>query len=291
MTSASSSNATSHPAGTSGTVTRDVKQAAPAGSSVLEAPSVGGDSVNTVAERQFEAIRHVLSERRRAIPMSMSELGRKVGVSPSMISQIERGRALPSVGTLFALAAALGVTVDAFLAEPEVAVGEAEEQTADAAEPMAAAVRQATPPAPSPREALYVVRQQARPSVPIRGGVTWERLTPRSLDDVEFLELNYVPHAESDDQLYRHPGVEMVLVLEGRFEIHIGFESYELREGDSILFPSSLPHRYVNPTDETSRAVTVIIRDGVRSAKGPSELADAGNPTASPPDTPDEEGR
>jgi transcriptional regulator with XRE-family HTH domain len=257
----------------------------------MSGPEQGAEheNLNAVAERQFEAIRHALTERRRAIPMSMSELGRKVGVSPSMISQIERGQTLPSVGTLFALAAALGVTVDAFLAEP--ATGE-EEVVPTAPEevvigvPPTSAFGDEIATMGTAREAMYVVRRNARASVPIRGGVTWERLTPRSLEDVEFLELDYAPHAESDDQLYRHPGVEMVLVLEGRFEIHVGFETYKLEEGDSILFPSSLPHRYVNPTDETSRAVTVILRDGVGSAIRPQEVE--GSAEAEPPPEPPE---
>ncbi|HZO05247.1 MAG TPA: XRE family transcriptional regulator [Solirubrobacterales bacterium] len=246
-----------------------------------------GESVNAVAERQFEAIRHALTERRRAINMTMSELGRIVGVSPSLISQIERGQTLPSVGTLFALAAALGVTVDAFLTEPE--------PRADAPAPDPENVELGPLPGPdevlgmpaTAREAMYLVRRHARASVPIRGGVTWERLTPRSLEDVEFLELNYAPQAESDDQLYRHPGIEMVLVLEGRFEIHVGFETYLLEEGDSILFPSSLPHRYVNPTDETARAVTVILRDGIGSAIGPEGASSVED--AAPPAPPEQE--
>lgn len=228
----------------------------------------GGEGVTALAESQFERIRQVLTERRRALSISMSELGRMIGVSPSMVSQIERGQTLPSVGTLFALAAALGVTVDAFLAEPGAAGEEEEVTRADSPAQGPLAVPKTA------REAMYMVRRAARARVPIRGGVTWERLTPRSLEDVEFLELSYAPHAESDDQLYRHPGVEMVLVLEGQFEIHVGFESYLLEEGDSMLFPSSLPHRYVNPTDETARAVTVILRDGVGSSAGPPKEAE-----------------
>lgn len=206
-------------------------------------------SVEQAAGRQFEAIRRVLSQRRRAIPMSMSELGRRVGVSPSMISQIERGQTLPSVGTLFSLAAVLGVTVDAFLEEP-AAAGQGTDATPLPAET-------------DPAEELYVVRGDARPRIQIHGGVSWERLTPRSLGEVEFLELVYEAGAESDPELYRHPGIEMVLVLSGSFEILLGFARYLLEEGDSILFPSSLPHRYVNPGDSTSRAVTVILRDGI----------------------------
>jgi hypothetical protein len=52
-----------------------------------------------------------------------------------------------------------------------------------------------------------------------------------------------------------------VLVLAGRFDIHIGFDVYSLVAGDSIAFASSLPHRYVNPTQRVARAVTAILRD------------------------------
>ena len=58
-------------------------------------------------------------------------------------------------------------------------------------------------------------------------------------------------------------------MLSGRFHIYVGFERYELDEGDSIHFPSSFPHRYVNPTDEVARAVTVILHDG--GVPAPSE--------------------
>jgi transcriptional regulator with XRE-family HTH domain len=219
--------------------------------------------VLTDAERQFEAIRLSLSRRRRELGLSMSELARKIGVSPSMVSQIERGQSLPSVATLFALAAALGATVDAFFASA------LEDAQSDAGKPEAArradgrdgvAARSASNHE-APRERRYVVRKGHRASIDIKGGVHWERLTPESLDSVEFLELVYQPHAQSDATLYRHPGVEMVLVLEGRFEISIGFDCYALEPGDSIQFPSSLPHRYVNPTGAIARAVTTILRD------------------------------
>jgi transcriptional regulator with XRE-family HTH domain/mannose-6-phosphate isomerase-like protein (cupin superfamily) len=255
--------------------------------------SAEADNINALAERQIEAIRHALTERRQASSMSMSELGRKVGVSPSMISQIERGQTLPSVGTLFALAAALGVTVDAFLTQPQTQ--EAEEPTLPSpiVEAHEASAQQASGPVREPieampaaaREGMYVVRHDQRASVPIRGGVVWERLTPRSLEDVEFLELDYAPYAESDDELYRHPGIEMVLVLEGIFEIHVGFETYALEVGDSMLFPSSLPHRYVNPTPERSRAVTVILRDALGTAVG-APASEPSEPAAPEPDSP-----
>jgi transcriptional regulator with XRE-family HTH domain len=166
----------------------------------------------------------------------VSELARAVGVSPSLISQIERGQSRPSVSTLFALAQALRVPVDAFFREE-----------------------------PPPRDADHrftVVHEHDRAALDIEGGVRWERLTPENLRDIDFLELVYAPHAASHAALYTHPGTEMVLVLTGRLDIHVGFETYELGPGDSMHLPSSVPHRYVNPGEETTRAVTVIRHDG-----------------------------
>ena len=182
----------------------------------------------------------------------VSELARRIGVSPSLISQIERGQSRPSVSTLFAMAQALDVPVDAFFRDGDEAAGPPER-----AAPLPEESTEAMPAG----DHRYVVSADDRAAIDIDGGVRWERLTPTTLDHVDFLELIYAPHAESNPTLYRHPGSEMVLVLRGRLDIHLGFERYELGPGDSIHFPSSFPHRYVNPTDETARAVTVILHD------------------------------
>ena len=93
-------------------------------------------SYTELAEQQFATVRERLIERRRELGMTMSALARQIGVSPSMISQIERGQSLPSVETLFALAAALGLTVDTFFSasgttqSPELEQTERETMTA-----------------------------------------------------------------------------------------------------------------------------------------------------------------
>lgn len=215
-----------------------------------------------VAERQFEVLREQIVERRQELGLSKSELARKIGVSPSMVSQIERGNSLPSVPTLFALATALGANVDTFfVADPAVAASAPRRTTALPEDP----TRQ-SPTAEETRDDVlrsdqYLVRKDDRALIDISGGVRWERLTPHPLADVEFLELKYEPHAQSNESPYRHPGFELVVVLEGRFEISVGFEKYVLEPGDSIAFPSSLPHRYCNPLDRESRAITTILRD------------------------------
>jgi transcriptional regulator with XRE-family HTH domain len=190
--------------------------------------------------------------------IKVSALAREIGVSPSLISQIERGQSRPSVSTLFALSQALNVPVDAFFRDGAEAHAAAPVTPA----PAASAPAPAGPgDAPSRRRHRYVVRHSERDVIEMEGGVQWESLTPRPLEELEFLELVYAPHAESSPRLYRHPGTEIALVLSGVLDIHVGFERFELRPGDSIQFPSSLPHRYVNPGDETARAVTVILHD------------------------------
>lgn len=193
--------------------------------------------------------------------LKVSELARMVGVSPSLISQVERGQSQPSVATLFALAEALDVPVDAFFVKDGSSGESAEAKPKPDQAPSTGP--QATAGADGAAQ-RYLVRRDARAAISIEGGVLWERLTPETLPHVDFLELTYQPGAESNPELYRHPGSEMVLVLSGRFDIYVGFERYELKAGDSIHFPSSFPHRYVNPTDEVSRAVTVIVHDGER---------------------------
>lgn len=203
---------------------------------------------------------------RKERDLKVSQLARMVGVSPSLISQIERGQSQPSVSTLFALAEALDVPVDAFFAKDQAVVVRAN------GEPSHAPDARDAPSKDVETEGRYMVRRDARDAIDIEGGVRWERLTPQTLPHIDFLELVYEPGAESHSELYRHPGAEMVLVLTGRLDIFVGFERYSLEAGDSIHFPSTFPHRYINPSAETTaRAVTVIVHDGERAphAEGP----------------------
>ena len=232
-----------------------------------------------------------LAAYRTARGLKVTQLAREVGVSSSLISQIERQQSQPSVSTLFALAEALDVPVDAFFEEGHA--GAAKGPAGAAAGPAAGAVGGSTGTTAGGAEGSmgttagaaegstgttaggaegaaegeagsserYVVRRGERSTIDIEGGIRWERLTPLPLDRMDFLEIVYEPRSESHPQLYRHPGTEMLLVLDGRLDIHIGFRRHQLGAGDSMHFPSSLPHRYVNPTDEEARAVTVLLHE------------------------------
>src|SRR5438552_4385736 len=73
-----------------------------------------GDNSHVAASRArvSSAIGPRLRQAREQKNMSVRGLARYVGVSPSLVSQIERGRVMPSVGTLYSIANELGLVVD-----------------------------------------------------------------------------------------------------------------------------------------------------------------------------------
>ena len=180
-----------------------------------------------------------LRAERERLGISLRELARRVGVSPSLVSQIELDRVNPSVSTLYALVTELGLTMsDVF--------GDTTEQPV---------VRR-----PRADEGL-AERPDTRRVINLASGVRWERLTPHSDRDVEFLYVVYPVGAEScpEDALMTHGGKEYGYVNSGTLGVRVGFEEYELGPGGSIAFDSSSPHRLWTVGGEPVHAIWVVI--------------------------------
>jgi len=211
---------------------------------------------------------------RAARQLSVRELARRAGCSASLISQIERGVSVPSVGMLYSLATELGCSLDYLLfgsgAGPEgpdgadagVGAGVSTGPSV-AAEPRA--VPGAVPPGAVPPGAVappaVVQRGCDRKIIDLASGVRWERLTPQSEAMTDFLEVIYSPGGHSTDERrpLRHDGREYGLVISGTLQANVGFESYELGPGDSIAFDSSTPHEYLNKTGDFVHAIWVVV--------------------------------
>jgi transcriptional regulator with XRE-family HTH domain len=177
-----------------------------------------------------------LRAQRELLGVSLRGLARRVGVSPSLISQIERDKVNPSVGTLYALVRELGLGMgDLF----------------STAEPPPAA---RTGPGP-------LVTADERSVISLASGVTWERLTAVADPGVEFLKVIYGVGSEScpEDSLMRHVGKEYGYVTGGRLGVQVGFDRYDLGPGDSISFDSSSPHRLWTIGDEAAEAIWVVV--------------------------------
>ena len=185
--------------------------------------------------------------------LSLRELARRLGVSPSAISQIETGKSRPSVSTLYSIVSELGMSLDELFGAPK---GEA---PAEAASPA---------PVPSRGSARaratgerHVQRADSRATIDLESGVRWERLTPGPDHETDFLFVTYDVGGSSSEgnRSMRHSGHEYGLVLSGTLEVTVGFDHYVLGPGDSISFDSTVPHRLTNLGDEPVHGVWVVV--------------------------------
>lgn len=183
-----------------------------------------------------------LREERVKAGISQRELARRLGLSASLISQLENGQSRPSVGTLYSIVTELGVSLDQVIRGGDfpgpVGVDEGD--------------RNDSPPLVHPGE---------RAAIDLESGVRWEELTAEREEGIDFLHATYeVGGASTPDQsLMRHHGREYGYVMSGTLGIKIGFQEYELTSGDSIAFDSTIPHRLFNKGDVPVHAIWFVV--------------------------------
>jgi transcriptional regulator with XRE-family HTH domain len=187
--------------------------------------------------------RSLMSERLRAARVSTGKSARRLaaelGCSPSLISQIERGKAVPSVGRLFAMTTALGISMDSLFPETQPDL-------------------RAKPEREQPDS--LILHRQDRPAIDLEHGIRWERLTRHPEQGVEFREVFYEVGGGSPDseRAIQHNGRDYAVIIEGELTARIGFEKFLLRQGDSLAFDATIPHQFWNQGSRRVRAVFVM---------------------------------
>ena len=186
--------------------------------------------------------------------VTIRALARVVGVSPSLISQIETGKSQPSVSTLYGITSTLGLSL---------------EDLFDASDPEVSAAS----PGPPDQVGLRYLRSDRtkgvgphvspndRELLTLESGVTWERLGQVPHHHVEFLLVTYQPGSASspDGRLMRHSGTEYAYLISGELELSFGFDKYVLAPGDSVCFESTRPHAYGNHGDVPAVGVWFVV--------------------------------
>lgn len=210
-----------------------------------------------------------IRQARLAHGTSLRALAREIGVSASLVSQIENGKSQPSVSTLYAITTALGISVESLFDAGEGTAAAAVTAPATALTPgpgTALTAGPATFPNPAPGTVLHalasfaadpgrrigpVVTPDEREVLELDSGVVWERLGHVPGTHVDFLQVTYRPGGASSSSggLMRHAGTEYGCLTSGELILTLGFDEYTLRPGDAVCFESTTPHRYRNDGD------------------------------------------
>jgi quercetin dioxygenase-like cupin family protein/DNA-binding XRE family transcriptional regulator len=152
--------------------------------------------------------------------LGLVQLGQHTGLSPALLSKLERGKLFPTLPTLLRIALVFSVGLEYFFADDRK------------------------------HHTLGVVRKNDRlrfpekPSIP-DPAYLFEVLdysaTERKLN-AYLAEFNTLP----DEKLrpHQHAGGEVIYVLEGCLELRVGDTVHQLEEGDSIYFDPAVPHSY-----------------------------------------------
>jgi len=181
-----------------------------------------------------------LREERVKAGISQRELARRLGLSASLISQLESGQSRPSVGTLYSIVTELGVSLDHVIRGADFPDSDGQ-----------SGVRSGSP----------VVHPGGRAAIDLDSGVRWEELAATHEEGIDFLEAIYEVGGAStpDESLMRHHGREYGVIMSGTLNIHIGFQRYVLGPGDSIAFDSTTPHRFFNEGDVPVHAIWFVV--------------------------------
>ena len=165
--------------------------------------------------------------------MGLVELGRHTGLSPALLSKIERGRLFPTLPTLLRIALVFSVDLEFFFA------GARE------------------------RPLVAVVRKAQRVRLPDRSGARHVAFRFESLDypaterRFNSYYAEFFPASPDGLALHAHPGVEFIYALAGTLSVHVGGVEHALEAGDSMYFDSSVSHGYRRRGGRTCGAIVV----------------------------------
>lgn len=161
--------------------------------------------------------------------MSLQELASASGVSIGMLSQVERDIANPSVRVLTGIRRALNAPLSALFAESR---------------PLAA-------------DPEFVRRAGKRPMLEL-GHLRKELISSGSAHNLQIMILHIDPGGSSGATPLSYPAEKGGMVLSGEVVLNVGGEEALLKEGDSFVFDSSVPHSFHNNSQEGAQVMWII---------------------------------
>jgi transcriptional regulator with XRE-family HTH domain len=180
------------------------------------------------------AIGNKLRRLRLGKSMGLLELSKHTGLSPAMLSKLERDLMHPTLPTLLRISMVFSVGLEYFFN-------------------------------PEPRPVFEIVRKKDRLRFPDSPDAAQAAYYFESLDfPVPDRVLNtylaeFEPVAADPGRLHVHPGIEFLYVLSGRLELRTHEEKHDLGEGDAVYFDCTVPHGYSRLGSKRTTALVVSL--------------------------------
>lgn len=173
-----------------------------------------------------------LQRLRLARGLTLEDLSRIAGVSKSMLSQIEREKANPTIAITWRLANALGVDIGELLSS-EVRV----------------------------TETIRIVDAHETPTLPgTHAGYSLRILGPMDLaGKYEWYELTLAPGGELASQAHDPGTSEHLTVINGTVELEVGADRKKVRHGSTARYPADQNHAIRNHGKTEAKALLVVV--------------------------------
>lgn len=170
-----------------------------------------------------------ISQFRMMESYTITQLAEKIGISPSMLSQIERGVSNPSITTLRMLAKVLDVPLFRFFT-------------------------------PIENTSRLVIRKEKRAKIifPESPVLPYEVLSPNLNHSIAMLLLTLEPQSASAKQSTKHTGEEIAYILCGEVQLILDNQCIVLHEGDSARVPPKMMHQWKNISDDIVKIIFAI---------------------------------
>jgi transcriptional regulator with XRE-family HTH domain len=165
--------------------------------------------------------------------LGLVQLGEHTGLSPGMLSKIERGLSFPTLPTLLRIALVFGVGLEHFFVESEE------------------------------RPEIAVIRKRDRLRLPDRAGEDPPSYLFESLDfpvtnrKMEAFLAEF-PAGSKPSEPHEHEGAELIYVLNGQLVVNLDGQDITLDEGDAMYFDSGTPHSYYHEGRSSCSAIVVV---------------------------------
>jgi transcriptional regulator with XRE-family HTH domain len=171
-----------------------------------------------------------IKRKRELMQMQLNDLSRQVGISSSALSQIENAKAFPTIVTLKTIAEKLNTTVGELIGENETLTKN---------------------PLIRKEEKKFVKGNES--------GTTQFLLSHHDpLKQMETYLVEFAKDSDTNDIFTEHPGQEFCYILKGKVKFILDSKEYQLKEGDSLYFNSSIPHFATNVSKSNSLMLWMV---------------------------------